>query len=180
MSNYKFVQWNDSTPLDHQRLYTMSENDQYLYDLASNSAKGLLYTDTLTSNKSLSGTSGSIFSTSGSFYVEENRVIKATFVICGIFSAVSDASWNRFRFFFSVSGSNPTQNIWIHQRDSGAATGVPSLTAELYDLDKGYHTINVTYNVSAAGTNTAYIEAGSSLFVEDLGQNTELPANKIY
>jgi hypothetical protein len=180
MSNYKFVQWNDSTPLDHQRLYAMSENDQNLYDLVSKSADGLLYEDTLTSNKSLTA-SGNVFATSGSFYVRENRIIKVTFAPCGIFSAASDTIWNKFRFYFSVSGNfSSSQQIVVHQRNSGAATGLPSLTSAIYDLEKGYHTINIYCQVTAAGTNTAYIEAGSSLFVEDLGQNTELPANKIY
>jgi hypothetical protein len=179
MSNYKFVQWNDSAPLDHQRLYTMSENDQYLYDLVSKSADGLLYSNTLTSNKSIA-TSTTVFPTAGSFYVRENRVLKATFALCGVFTGAADATWNKFRFDFVISGATGTQILECHLRNSGAATGFPCLITELYGLDKGYHTINIQVNVTSAGTNTAYIESGSSIFVEDLGQNTELPLNKIY
>jgi hypothetical protein len=180
MSNYKFVQWNDSTPLDHQRLYTMSENDQYLYDLVSKSADGLLYTNTLTSNKSIA-TSTTVFPTAGSFYVRENRVIKATFAICGVYTAATDANWNRFRFDFVFSPSfSGTQILDMHLRNAGAGTGFPCLVTEMYGLEKGYHTVNIQCTVTSVGTNTAYIEAGSSIFIEDLGENTELPTNKIY
>lgn len=42
MSNFKYVSWNGKTPVDKDRLYAMSESDQYLYDDIASRPAGIL------------------------------------------------------------------------------------------------------------------------------------------
>lgn len=177
MADYKYVFWGERTPIEAEKLKSMSESIQHSKDIADAAPRGVLYWLEKTADFDLAGktvgSSNIVSNISFNFTVEANRIIRFHYHCAGVSGDTVANTSGRLKLRLLIDGAEKTvRELDLERNYFRSIDGIDYVTDQ---LTAGQHSvaIHAVKVVGATGSNMK-LRAGTfnpmQFWIEDMGE----------